>query len=145
MRKAALLISLLILLCGGSLASANPGSPETPDARLRFAAAQHEIISILITEQQFDRILSEYQKILDLGFSGSNEELVVKEAWSIARSLAELNQFRLAYRVLDATLQSVTERESGFALLMFKGKLLKQEGRTNEALAVYRQAQSLQQ
>jgi hypothetical protein len=79
MKKVVCLIALLLLLVSGQVAAQNLTRRSSDDAKLRYAAAQHEIITILINEGQYSRVPVEFQKILDLGFGGAQEELVVKE------------------------------------------------------------------
>jgi tetratricopeptide (TPR) repeat protein len=138
-----LLVTLLLIcsLLAASTTVVNPGV----EAKLRFAAAQHEIISILINEGQYDRVLPEFEKILELGLTGEQEQLVVKEVWSIVTALTEAGQYDSAHRLLDEALAKVAQQDNRFALLMLKGKVYKQEGRLREALGTYRQAQQLQE
>ena len=115
------------------------------ESRLRFAAAQHEIIAILIAEGQYQRAVEEFEKILDLGFSGPQEELVVRETWTVAKSLMDRGAYEQAHAVISAALKSLQSDESQFALLMLRGKVFKEQGKLREALEAYRQAQSFQQ
>ena len=138
------LLVLLLLFCGVFAASATqPGT--SAEAKLRFAAAQHEIIAILINDKQFDRVLPEFKKILELGFAGEQEQLVVKEVWSVVTALTDAAQYASAHQVLDEALSYARQQDNRFALLMLKGKIYKQEGRLREALGTYRQAQQLQE
>lgn len=141
MKKVVCLFALLLLMVFGQIAAQNVTKQSTDDARLRYAAAQHEIITILINEKQYDRVPVEFEKILDLGFRGSQEELVVKEAWAIVTGLMAHRQFESAHQVVDEALQKVERNDNRFALIMLKGKLFKQEGRLKDALNAYRQAQ----
>ena len=61
------LSALFLLLCIAPLFSQSTPAPRSGDeAKLRFAATQHEIISILIEENQFSAVPLEFEKILDL-------------------------------------------------------------------------------
>lgn len=145
MKKVVCQFALLLLMVSGQIAAQNVTRRSSDDARLRYAAAQHEIITILINEGQYDRVPAEFQKILDLGFTGSEEELVVKEAWAIVTGLMANRQFESAHRVVDEALRDVDQNDNRFALIMLKGKLFKQEGHLKDALNAYRQAQQLQE
>ena len=142
MRKACGSIPLLLLLVVAGYAIA---AEQGEEAKLRFAAAQHEIIAILIKEEQFDRVLPEFSRIVELGFEGPTEELVVKETWAVVDGLMAAAQFEIAHQVIDQALDHTAESDSEFGLLMLKGKLYRQEGRLREALQTYRLAQGLQQ
>ncbi len=142
MRKMVGSIPLLFLLVGAGLAA---GTEQREEAKLRFAAAQHEIVAILIKEEQFDRVFPEFSRILELGFEGPAEELVVKATWSVVSGLTEAARFDVAHRVIDGALRHTAEPDSEFGLLMLKGKVYGQEGRIREALQTYRLAQRLQE
>lgn len=144
MRKILCSSAVLILMWSGVAVAQKPAESSI-EAKLRFAATQHEIISILIKEGQFDRVLPEFVRILELGFVGPDEELVVKETWSIVSSLTGAKQYDLAHMVADEALKQTAQVNSRFTLLMLKGKLYKHEGRLSEALSTYRKAQQIQQ
>ncbi len=134
---------LLLLLClawvPASLGAMEVSSAE--DAALRVAATQHEIIAILIEQGEFDRVLPEFEKILALGFSGEQEQLVVKEVWVIVNGLMAARRYDLGHQVIDSALRRLHGDESEFQLLMLKGKLYRQQGLVHEAVRTYRQAQ----
>jgi tetratricopeptide (TPR) repeat protein len=144
--KIASIFLLTCLLSGGALAQRAElpqNLRQQEETKLRFAASQHEIISILLHEERYESVLEEFQKILDLSFVGENEALVVEEAWLIAEYLREAGQFEVAHQVVDRTLSEVGSVQNRFLLMMLKGKVLREEGRLSEALDVYRQAQEL--
>lgn len=145
MKRALLWLCVTGWLAGGSWASVQSPAAQTEEARLRFAAAQHEIITILVREGQYDRVVEEFQKILALGFTGPQEELVVRETWAIVKGLMEQRAYDTAHEVIRSALQTLKGDDSHFALLMLRGKLFKEQGRLREALEAYRQAQQLQQ
>jgi tetratricopeptide (TPR) repeat protein len=145
MKKVVCNLALLLLLVSGQAAAQSLTKQPSNDAKLRYAAAQHEIITILINEGEYERVPAEFQKILDLGFSGTQEALVVKEAWAIVTGLMANRQFESAHRVVDEALRKTVRNDSRFALIMLKGKIFKQEGRLKDALNAYRQAQQLQE
>ncbi|HLV02702.1 MAG TPA: hypothetical protein VKZ59_15640 [Acidobacteriota bacterium] len=147
MRKLAgflLALALLVsLVPGQDTRDAVPARADL-ETKLRFAATQHEIISILLQEQQFELVMEEFNKILALQFSGEHEKLVVQEAWIVAQQLLEKDQFAVAHEIIDATIEQVQSSENRFTLLMLKGKILKDEGKLQEALSVYQEARQLQ-
>jgi len=113
-------------------------------AKLRFAASQHEIISILLDEQDFEGIVPEYNRILELELTGDDESLVVKEALIIADRLMKLEQYPLAHEIIDETLEVTRQRDNRFSLLMMKGMIHKEEGQIRKALKTYKAAQRIQ-
>ncbi|UCF36645.1 MAG: hypothetical protein JSU96_17805 [Acidobacteriota bacterium] len=139
MKKRIAIISLLLLLLLSAVAVAQ--RPMDEQAKLRFAATQHEIISILIEEGEFDRVLPEFRKIVNLGLQ--DERLVVQEVGVVTNGLMVLDAFSTAHQIIDEFLPLAKERENQFTLLMIKGKVFKQEGRLKDAVKMYRQAQEL--
>ena len=144
MKKALCSLVLLLMSTGLVMSSSNSGPiGESDEAKLRYAASQHEIISILLKEGQFDRILPEFNKILGLDLGSENEKLVATETWVVADQLVSAGQYSLAHRVVDAGLAKMVTSENQFTLLMLKGKIYREEGRLEEAISVYRKAQDL--
>lgn len=147
MRKLAgflLVVAFLVGVVPGQATSDAVPARADLETKLRFAATQHEIISILLQEQQFELVREEFNKILALRFSEEHEKLVVQEAWIIAQQLLQADQFDLAHEIIEATIDQVQSLENRFTLLMLKGKVLKDEGRLQEALSVYQEARQLQ-
>ena len=144
--KKTLCLNLLLLFCTGLVL----GSPnisvvaDSKESKLRYASAQHEIISILLQERQYDAVLSEFQKILMLNLDGESEILVVQEVWQIIDSLVAAQQFSLAHKLIDSALQKMTRPDNEFTLQMLKGKVYKEQGLLKQALEVYRAAQEPQ-
>lgn len=117
--------------------------PRDEVSKLRFAASQYPIVEILVEEGKYHQVLPEFRKILKLGLKGEHETLVVQSAWLLMEKLAEKGQYSVAHQMINETLNQSQERENKFSLLMFKGKLFKDEGRLEEAIQVYRKAQEL--
>jgi hypothetical protein len=115
------------------------------DAKLQYASAQHEIISILLQEQRFDAILPELEKMLALNLKGEHEKLMVQSIWVIVDQLVAAGQFSLSHKVIDSALPTVSGPGNEFTLLMLKGKIYKEQGMLKEAIELYRAAQEIQQ
>jgi len=143
MKKTLSLILLLVLSTGLVI-----GSPkisviaDSEESKLQYASAQHEIISILLQDGQYDAALSEFQKILTLNLAGENEKLIVQEVWQIVDQLVAAEQFSLSHKLINIALQKMTRADNEFTLQMLKGKVYKEEGLLKEALEVYRAAQT---
>jgi len=143
MKKTLCLILLLVLGTGLVLGSPNISVvADSEESKLQYASAQHEIISILLQEGQFDAVLSEFNKILVLNLAGENERFVVEEVWQIVDRLVAAEQFSLAHKMITAALQKLKRPDNEFALQMLKGKVYKEQGLLKEALEVYRSAQN---
>lgn len=114
------------------------------DPRLKAAALQQEIVLTLLKRGDYDAILPEFQEILDLRLGNQYEGLLTDGTWSVANALREREQFELAHQIVDATLPQISQDGNIASLLLLKGKIFKDQGRTREALQAYRQAQKLQ-
>lgn len=112
--------------------------------KLNFAASQHEIIGILIDQGYFDAIPEEFEKILQLGLTGPEEELVVRSAWQIVDRLRDARQFGLAHQVVDETLKRTRANENRFSLLMMRAKIFQDQKLLKQAVQAYKEAQELQ-
>ena len=140
MRKALFLFTLLWSVTVVTNAQEVTESTDL-EAQLRFASSQHEIIKILLDEDRYAEVLPEFWKILDLELTGEDEKPVVQETWLIGEHMSEAGQYDLAHEIVDGALDELETSESQFYLLMLKGKIFQDEGLTEEALAVYREAQ----
>jgi hypothetical protein len=142
------LCSVLLLFLSAGLALGSPKVnlvTDSEEAKLRYASAQHEIISILLQKGDFDSVLPELDKILALGLKGDNEKLVVQEIWVISDQLVAAGQYPLAHQIVDKGLQITKGRDNRFTLQMLKGKIYKEQGLLKEAIEVYRLAQDSQE
>ena len=90
--------AIVIFLTYCSLMSFSLASALDDESKLKVAAAQHEVISILLQGEQYHNVLGQFRKILDLGFEGEYERLVVEEAWLIVEQLLEVGQYSIAER-----------------------------------------------
>ena len=116
---------------------------ESRSSQLNFAGAQAEIVAVLLAEQKYSLILSEFQRILNLGLTGEDETLLARHAWYVSLQLAEAGQFALAHRIVEETLSKTSDPQNRYRLLMLKGKIFKQQRLFEQAIDVYRQAQRL--
>ena len=149
MRKTLFLVLVgMFLSLSVPIASSAPQeiSPDSDDleSKLRFAAGQHEIIGILLEQGSFSEILFEYRKILELELRDENEVPVVKEAWYLVERLRQSEQYSLAHAIVAESLEWLQNRESAFYLLIMRGKIFHDEGRTEAAIDAYRKAQEFQ-
>jgi len=145
MKKTLCSILLLFISTGWALGSPNVSVvTDGEESKLRYASAQHEIISILLQEGDFSSVLAELEKILALNLQGENEKLVVQEVWIISDQLVGHGQFDLAHKIIDTALPKIAGPGNQFTLQMLKGKIYKEQGLLKEAIELYRSAQELQ-
>ncbi len=138
-----MLLSLSVPVASGAPQEISRDSDDL-ESKLRFAAGQHEIIGVLLEQGRFSEILIEYRKILELELKDENEVPVVKEAWYLVEQLRQSEQYSLAHAIVDESLEWLQNRESTFYLLIMRGKIFHDEGRTEEAIDAYREAQEFQ-
>ena len=138
---AVFLVSVALTFAGEEASSSQAAEKISP--QLAFASAQAEIVAVLLTERKYSEIFPEFQAILDLGWSGEDETLLVKHAWYVVSELNQADQFSLAHRIVDVTLSQTTDLQNRHALLMLKGKTFKNQELFEQAIEVYRQAQRL--
>ena len=135
-------IPALLICC--SMASFTRASALDDQSKLRIATAQYEVIQLLLEEKQYQKVLGEFREILDLEFEGENERLVVEAAWKFTEQLLEAGRYSIAEQIVEETLGQTEDPENRFILLMLLGKIVKSDGRTEEAIEIYRKAQQLQ-
>ena len=103
------------------------------DQALSIAEKQFDIVKLLIKEGQFDQVLPEMRKILDLNLHGKYEQAVAMAASLIAHQLAENKQYALGHELLDETLDRMLSKDNIASLLSIKAYLYKSEGKLEKA------------
>jgi tetratricopeptide (TPR) repeat protein len=132
---------ILLLMLSAALNLPLQAQPSDQSAKLQIAASQYEIIGLLMQKHDYSQILGEYRKILNLGLSLENEKPLVQATWVIVDNLRQAGQYSLAAQILNEALPAVTLSESKFFLMMAKGKVLKDQGKVQEAMDIFRKAQ----
>ena len=115
------------------------------NAKLAAAATHYEIAQLKIESGEYDAVLVEIQKILDLEFGAVNEGVLTLSVLNLAEQLLNAEQHELARQSVDASLKAVDQQQNQFMLLMLKAKVFRDEGETDAALETYRSAQKLVQ
>jgi len=139
----AIIFSFIVAAPGTQAAAGGPvgdGAQLSVDQMLSIAEKQHEIAKLLVREGQFDRVLPEMRKILDLNLQGEYEQPVAKSASFIAYLLAENRQYALGHELLDETLGKMRLPENIASLLKIKAYLYKAEGKLGKAVETLERA-----
>jgi tetratricopeptide (TPR) repeat protein len=113
------------------------------NAKLAAAATHYEIAQLKLESGEYDAVLAEIQKILDLDFSAENEGVLTLSLLNLTEELLNADQHGLARQAVEASLKVVDQQENQFMLLMFKAKVFRDEGEIDAALETYRSAQKL--
>ena len=125
---------------GGVFAAA--GNP-AENAKLATAATHYEIAQVKLEAGEYDAVLAEIRKILDLDFGAENEGVLTLSVLNLSEQLLNAEQYGAARQAVDASLKVVDRQENRFMLLMFKARVFRDEGETDAALETYRSAQKL--
>ena len=134
-----LLVIGLAPVRGFSAAASDPAE----NAKLAAAATHYEVAQVKLESGEYDAVLAEIQKILDLDFSAENEGVLTLSVLNLTEELLNADQHGLARQAVDASLKVVDQQENQFILLMFKARVFRDEGETDAALETYRSAQKL--
>ena len=143
--RALIRISVLLVVFGlapfwGVSAAA---SNAAENAKLAAAATHYEIAQLKLESGEYDAVLAEIQKILDLDFGTGNEGVLTYSVLNLSEELLNADQHGLARQAVDASLKAVGQQENRFMLLMFKARVFRDEGKTDAALETYRSAKKL--
>ena len=112
-------------------------------AKLAAAATHYEVAQLKLESGEYDAVVAEIQKILDLDFGTENEGVLTLSVLNLTEELLNADQHGLARQAVDASLKAVDGQENQFMLLMFKARVFRDEGKIDEALETYRSAQKL--
>ena len=124
---------------GVSAVASNPAE----NAKLATAATHYETAQVKLESGEYDAVMAEIQKIVDLDFSAENEGVLTLSVLNLSEELLNADQHGLARQAVDASLKAVDQQENQFMLLMFKARVFRDEGKTDEALETYRSARKL--
>ena len=115
------------------------------DPRLQAAFVQQEIILAYLDQEDYDLVLEEYGKLLDLGLSGEHEALLARGTWAVVNLLKDKGAFEVAHQIIDDTLSRTTQRANRYSLLILKGKIYKTQGLIEEAVTTWQLAKKLEE
>jgi tetratricopeptide (TPR) repeat protein len=111
---------------------------------LSIAESEHEIIKLLIRQGQFQRVLPEMKRILDLDLPIKYEEAVAQSASLISEMLVEKSQFAIAHELIDQSLKKMRQNENKAALWKIQAYVYKSEGNFDQALECLQKAIDLE-
>ncbi len=143
--KALIRFSVLLVVFGLTPVWSVPaaGSDPAETAKLATAATHYEIAQLKLESGEYDAVVAEIRKILDLDFGSENEGVLTLSVLNLSEELLDADQHGLARQAVDASLKAVSQQENQFMLLMFKARVFRDEGKVDEALETYRSAQKL--
>lgn len=114
--------------------------------KLKIASMQHDLILLLIESNDFDRVESEWKKVLDLGLSEKYENAIAQSLLMIGYKLSEANQLSLAQNIMDESLATVAfTNKSAADIFRLKAYVYKEAGDLDSAIDALRKASDLVQ
>ncbi len=132
-----------LLALQSSTAEEAPSGSETLK-KLKVASMQHDLILLLIEGDNFERIESEWRKVLDLGLNGRYESAIAQSLLTISYKLSEAKQISLAQKILDESVSAVAFSNTSLAdIFRFKAYLYKEAGDLDSAIDTLRRASEL--
>ena len=111
---------------------------------LSIAESQHEIVTLLIKQGQYQRVAPEMKKIFELNLPEKYEEAVAQSASLVAGMLVERQQFAIAHEVVNEALKRARLNENRAALFKVEGYVYKSEGNLEKALESLEKAVQLE-
>ena len=111
---------------------------------LSIAEAEHEIVKLLIQQGQFQRVIPEMRKILNLDLPLKYEEAVSQSASLIAEMLVERKQFAIAHELIEESQKRMRKSENKAALWKIQAYVYKTEGNVDKALECLERAIDLE-
>lgn len=136
----AILILVLVLLITATQAQTPARASRGIDSRVASAAVQHEIVAALLQKKDFNRVLPELKKILDLRLPVEYETAVVEEFVSVSNQLMRAQRFDMAHQAVDAALQRVSADSSKLFLYIQSGRIHREQGNLDAAMEAYEKA-----
>ena len=124
--------------------AAQEGSDSETVRKLKIASMQHDLILLLLENKDFEKVESEWRKVLDLELSEKYEGAVAQSLLTISYKLSEAGALSVALAILDESLSIVPfSNRSRTDLLKLKAYIYKEAGDLDAAIDTLRQASEL--
>lgn len=139
---------LLLLLLGGMIPARPLSAAQAGDSGLEktksMAEMQHEIVLLLIKKKEYDKALTEANKIFEMKWPESQEPLLLKSLLYLSNQFLQQSQASIGLQLIDRNSRFFRKNESQVAVLKEKGYLYKSLGQDDKAIECFRQAQALE-
>ena len=129
----------LLLFLGLNTACFGAQDPEAE--KLRIAAAQHEVIQILLKENRLDEVQPELDKILDLRLSPQHEERIIRAMLMVSEAFLQNRRADLCLRMLERGIAGMQLGMSKSKLYQEMGYIYRLQGNNQKAMECFRKAQ----
>lgn len=135
------LLSLSMLLSGFPLLA---GEENDWDRVRPIAESRHEIVILLIKNEELNRVLPACKKLFSLNFPQDKQHLVVEAAKNFSDALIHLSRYDLADQIVDEAIKSVSSNQSKASLYREKGYIYVKAGKDGEAMECFEKAVQLE-
>jgi tetratricopeptide (TPR) repeat protein len=108
---------------------------------LELAHAQHEIIILLIKDNQFSKVWEAIQELLELPFPPEQEQALVKSLTIITEQLFQKGRVDLSHQILDKAVKVISSPANQGDIFLVQARLYKKQGLNYKAIEAYRKYQ----
>jgi tetratricopeptide (TPR) repeat protein len=139
--------AFLVLMLTGLIPafSGQLDSPIALDRTKSMAATQHEIVMLLIRKGEYERALTEANKIFDMRWPNNQEPLLLKELLNVTGQFLNHRQAPLGLQLIDKNSKCFKTLSSQIAILKEKGYLYKTLNQNDKALEYFEKAKKLEE
>jgi tetratricopeptide (TPR) repeat protein len=109
-----------------------------------MAEAQHEIVTLLIKKQEYDKAAAEANKIFDMKWPGDQEPLLLKELLNLADAFLQQNQAPLGLRLIERNSKYFKKTSSQASIFKEMGYLYKSLSQNDKAIEFFKKARDLE-
>jgi tetratricopeptide (TPR) repeat protein len=139
---------LIFLLVGGwapLLPSVAPKSKDSLSQMKSRAESQHEIIMLLLKKKEYEKAAMEANKIFDMDWPESEEQLWLKELLNLSDQFLHQGQAPLGLQIIEKSFKRFKKDSSRIEILKEEGYLHKSLHQNDLALKCFQKAQELEQ
>jgi len=112
--------------------------------KLQTAKMQHALILLLIEDKAYNKVETEWKKVLDLRLGARYENAIAQSLLTIGYKLYAAKQYAVAIKMIDASVASVPFTNANKAdIFKFKAGLLQELGDIENAIRAMRYASEL--
>jgi tetratricopeptide (TPR) repeat protein len=108
-----------------------------------IAESQHEIVMLLFEKKEFNKALTEANKIFQMDWPENQEAILLKELLYLSDRFMHSEQSPLGLRLLETNQRMFRKAASQAAIWKEKGYLYKKMNQPDKALDCFREAQRL--
>jgi tetratricopeptide (TPR) repeat protein len=140
-------VLVLVLIAGIIPAGPLRGQSESPAALGKtksIAETQHEIVILLIRQKEFQKALTEANKIFEMKWPDDQEPILLKALLTISGEFLRQGQAAFGLQAIDGNSKFFKRIPSQVALWKEKGYLYKSMNQSERAIDCFRKAQELE-